>query len=350
MASSQMDQFEAKLQPALGQVEEILSLAKQLAPNIDRIQMVSSGTGDSFMEKVLLKWIDAEARDLEGYCYKSADYAIRPPKRTNHRTLLIVASVSGATRDAILAIDAVAGRVHHTVTFTGADQCSIAQRSTTAFNAAGAIDPYVAICLQMMVFIGKLLEYKEGWGGMPHLLNSLRHFSKAYTAAAQESQERAASLAARFKDHPTMMFVAAGFAEQLAFVISDCNIAEKLKIPSMFVEASRFLHGPQELVESGLPVILALGEDEYQPLMGPVQKLCHDHRVNAVVYSTREMEMPGIASDIRPLLSPLIGRPPLKNLVSALADAKNLDLSHRFHYGKASYTVEEHGDFNLVIN
>ena len=345
-----MDQFEAKLQPALGQIEDILSLATQVAPNIDRIQMVSAGTGDSFMEKVLLKWINAEARDLDGYCHKSADYHILPPKRTNHRTLLIVASVSGTTTDTILAIDAVAGRVHHTVAFTGEAQCAIAQRSTTEFNAAGAIDPYVAICLQMMVFVGKILEYKEGWGGMPHLLKSLRHFAKAYTAAALESQERAATLAARFKDHPTMMFVAAGFAEQLGFVISDCNMAEKLKIISMFVEASRFLHGPQELVESGLPVILALGEDAYQPLMGPVQKLCHDHQVNAVVYSTREMEMRGITSDIRPLLSPLIGRPPLKNLVSALADAKGLDLSHRFHYGKANYTVEEHGDFNLVVN
>ncbi|MCW0021306.1 SIS domain-containing protein [Rhizobium sp. BT-226] len=347
MAPFPVDQFGEKLQPALGQIEGIISLAKQLAPNIDRIQMVSSGTGDSFMEKVLLKWIDAQSRDLEGYAYKSADYAISPPKRTNDRTLLIITSVSGKTDDALLAIDAVRDRVHHTVAFIGRDQSPIAVRAHTTFTASGAVDPYVANCLLMQVFIGKILELKEGWGGMSRLLNSLAHFPKAYVAAALESQKRAKEDAVRFKDHDKMMFIGAGYAEQLGFVTSDCNMAEKLKIHSTFVEASRFLHGPQELVNSGVPVIQVLGEDQYQPLMGPVQKLCSDHKVNTAVYSTREMKMAGVAPDIRPLFSPLVLRTSLKNLVAELAEVKGLDLDHRYFYGKASYTVEEHGEFNL---
>lgn len=199
----------------------------------------------------------------------------------------------------------------------------------------------------MLVFIGKLLELKEGWDGMQRLLSSLLHFSTAYVAAGLESEACAKRDAVRFRDHDKMLFVAAGYVEQLGFVISDCNMAEKLKILSMFAEASRFNYGLQELVKSGLPVIFALGEDNYQPLMGPVQKLCQDHDVNTVVYSTCKMEMLGIAPDMRALLSLLIGRLALKNFVSALAEIKGLDLGHRFLYGKASYTVKDHGDFNL---
>jgi fructoselysine-6-P-deglycase FrlB-like protein len=347
MAPFQVDQFGEKLQPALRQIKDIISLAKRLAPNIDCIQMVSSGTGDSFMEKVILKWIDAEARDLEGYAYKSADYAISPPKRTNDRTLLIITSVSGTTDDAVLAVDAVRDRVHYTVAFVGPDQSPVADRANTTFTASGAVDPYVANCLLMQVFVGKFLQLKEGWGGMARLLNSLEHFPKAYVAAALESQKRAKEDAVRFKDHDKMMFVGAGYAEQLGFVTSDCNMAEKLKIHSAFVEASRFLHGPQEIVNNGFPVIHVLGEDQYQPLMGPVQKLCADHDVNTAVYSTREMKMAGIAPDIRPLFSPLVLRTTLKNLVAELAEVKGLDLNHRYFYGKGHYTVKEHGEFNL---
>ncbi|WP_162895163.1 hypothetical protein [Rhizobium terrae] len=332
----------------MNQVPSIIKCAEGVAPNIDQVQMVSSGTGYSFMQEVLLRWINAEARDLRGYAFMSAEYAIAPPKSTGDRTLLITTSVSGTTEDALLALAAVKGRVRHTVAFIGKDQSSIAENSPTVYTAAGAIDPYVANCLQMLVFIGKLLEIKEGWGGMPQLLASLPHFAAACDAAGRNSDEQAKCDAARFKDNDKMMFAAAGFAQQASFVIADCNMTEKLGVTTMSVEAARFMHGPQELVPRGITVILVLGEDKYQPLMGPVQKLCADHgKENMAVYSTRDMEMPGIAEKMRGLLGPLVLRTALKRFVSHLAEANQKDLDFRYLYGKTSYTVAEHGGFNL---
>ncbi|MBX5242055.1 hypothetical protein [Rhizobium sp. NLR22b] len=348
MVSFQLEQVRKGLEIALGEVPAIISLAIELAPHIDNVQMVSCGTGDSFMERHLLKFFHKEARSsFQVSGFKSADYAICPPRRTDNRTLLMVSSVSGATDDTLLAINAVADRVRCIVAFTGRAECPIAEKAHKKFNTAGAVDPYSASCLQMLVFFGKLMEIKEGWGGMQNLLTSLPSFPSAYVAASHESSDLTTNFADQFKEHDKMLIVSTGNVEELGFVIADCNMVEKLKIFCEFVEASRFFHGPLELVKSGVPVILILGEDEYRPLMGPVQKFCSEQQANAVVYDTINMALPGILYDTRPLLSPLILRAALKGLVSALAAAKGSNLDHRHFYGKVKYTVEQHGTFML---
>ncbi|MBX4967871.1 hypothetical protein [Rhizobium binae] len=255
--------------------------------------------------------------------------------------------MSGTTHDTVQAIDAVADRVHCIVAFTGRAECPIAEKANKKFIAAGAVDPYSASCLQMLVFFGKLMELKEGWGGMHHLINSLPNFANAYNAAGHYFNDLTMQIADHLKEHDKMLIVSTGNVEELGFVISDCNMVEKLKIFCEFVEASRFFHGPLELVKSGAPVLLLVGEDEYQPLMGPVQKFCEDNEANAVVYDTSSMKLPGIIYVTRPLFIPLILRGALKSLVSTLADAKGLDLDHRYFYGKVDYTVDQHGGHRL---
>jgi len=103
------------------------------------------------------------------------------------------------------------------------------------------------------------------------------------------------------------------------------------------VHASDFFHGTLELVEKGVSVILFKGEDGTRPLVQRVEKFVPTVTDSVLVLDTAEFDLPGVTSEVRSLLSPVLLATVLERVSAHLEVKRDHPLTTRRYYKRLAY-------------
>ena len=138
------------------------------------------------------------------------------------------------------------------------------------------------------------------------MFSSLRALPAVIGAAQQQVEARTAEEARIYKDDRILYHVGSGPMFATSYVFGVCVLMEMQWMHSTALEAAEFFHGPFEVVDKDLPLVLYLGEDLSRPLMDRVVRFCKKYTERLVIYDTRDFPMVGVAPEIRPYVAPIV--------------------------------------------
>ena len=341
VARVDLDETESALVGAASVVDEAVALGRQLAGHIDRVYLVACGAPNRLMLG-LQYWIEHYSRSFEVRRYFPAEFVTQMPPRLDERTLVVIGSNSGTTKEIIEAAMFLRDYPAITVGFTTTADKPLAKAvkhvvcsSESAQDIVGL--PHASMAIAMTGFMGGLLAAKDGWRPEAKLLASLKALPKSVAAAKAGNEARAAREAKELRDDKIIYQIASGPMFSTAYVFGVCTLMEMQWLHSTPLESAEFFHGPFEVVDENVPIFLLLGEDPSRPLMERTFKFCKTYGKRLYIYDSRDFEMPGIDPEIRPIVAPFIIGVALDRFCEHLADLHDHPLETRRYMWKVDY-------------
>lgn len=324
------------LAPAVALLPEAMALGRALGGEIDRVCFVACGSANRAMLG-LAYWIERFSATLEVRRTFPAELMAQDPPRLDARTLVVLGSKTGTTQETVAAAAWLRGKPCRTVGVTQRAESPLAAAVQHRFVIGETTESFVGIYMVMQSLVGGLLAARDGWPLADPLLGSLAALPQAIADAAATSDARGVRDAAALKDDRTIYHVAAGPCATTAYVFGVCVLMEMLWLHSTTIDAAEFFHGPFEIVDASIPLVLLLGEDPSRPLMERVVRFCRKHTERLFIYDSRDFAMPGVAPEIRPLVAPYVLQAALKRISARLSVLHGKPLGTRRYMWKGGY-------------
>lgn len=336
-----LDETEQALSGAAGAVDGAAMLGRKLAADIDRIYFVACGAPNRSM-LALEYWIQHYSSSLEVRRYFPAEFMTQVPPRLDERTLVIMGSKSGITKETVEAAEFLRDYPAITVGFTTTADKPLARTVSHAILTGEAERdivglPHASMAIAMLAFMGGLLAARDDWPLEEKLLASLKALPRAAAVTKSGNEARAAREAMELQHDSVIYHIASGPMFCTAYVFGVCTLMEMQRLNSTPLESAEFFHGPFEVVDETVPIFLLLGEDPSRPLMERAVRFCEKYGKRIVIYDSRDFEMPGIDRQIRPIVAPYIVGVALDRIGEHLAELHDHPLETRRYMWRVEY-------------
>lgn len=328
--------FTRSLAESAAQVAPAAAHGRALAPRVDRIYFVSCGAPNRTMLG-LQYWLEHYSGSLEVRRYYPAEFMQMAPPRLDERTLVVMASKSGTTRETVDLAEYLADKPCLTVAVTQSADLPLARNVSDTFLLGRTEEAYFGCFMVLQALIGGLMSARDGWPHEADLVASLRHLPEALADAAIEQDERARRIAQAIRNDQVIYHLASGPMFTAAYVLGVCILAESQWLHSVPLEAAEFFHGPFESFDDSTAALLYLGEDPSRPQMERVVRFCERFVGRAEVYDARDFPMAGIANSMRAMLAPYIVGFAAERIAVHLAELNDQPLTTRRYMWQMEY-------------
>jgi fructoselysine 6-phosphate deglycase len=319
----------------LGVLDRAADLGRSLANKIDRIHLVGCGGPNRAMLPVEY-WVEHFSPSLEVRRYFPAEFMTLTPRRLDARTLVILGSKSGTTRETVEAATFARARPCRVVAITEKVDSALGQ-AVEAPLLMGADAGGGGMLMLLLALTGALLAERDKWDLFTPLMSSLRALPQVLAEVSLGTDRRSTEDARLLKDDRILYHVAAGPMFATAYVWGVCVLMEMQWMHSVPLEAAEFFHGPFEIVDQTTPIVLMKGEDPSRPLIERVERFCKKYTERLFIYDSADYAMPGIDPRIRPIVAPQVVQQALRRISDRLAVWHNHPLSTRRYMWKTEY-------------
>lgn len=316
---------------------EIDAAAKRyVAEGIDSVFFLGTG-GAAILMYPAASFLARHSR-LKVFAERSAELVLTDHRALGPRSLVVIPSLSGTTRESIAALDFCRARGAKIITLIGHADTPLGKRADRAFvNFAEDDTSSESFYIQSLLLALSLLQHRGEANFRDIWAPSLTHLPQALLAAKAGFEPKAAALADTFKTEPYHIITAAGSAWPQAFYYGMCILEEMQWIRTRPVHASDFFHGTLELVEKGVSVVLLHSEDEFRPLGERVETFARQYTDKLTVIDPGEADLPNIPQAFRAVLTPAILATRLERLSAHLERLRNHPLTTRRYYKRVAY-------------
>ena len=309
---------------------------RYVAESIDSVFFLGTG-GAAILMYPAASFLASYSR-LKVFTDRSAELVLTDHRSLGPKSLVIIPSLSGTTKESIAALEFCRARGARVITLIGHADTPLGKQADRAFvNFAEDDTSSESFYIQGLLIALSLLEHRGEANLQRTLAPSFAQLPQALLAAKSGFEVRAQTLAAKFKDEPYHIITGAGSAWPEAFYYGMCILEEMQWIRTRPVHASDFFHGTLELVEKGVSVILFKSEDEFRLLGDRVEQFARQYTDKLTVLDPREANLPDIPPALRALLSPVILATQLERLSAHLEQLRNHPLTTRRYYKRIAY-------------
>ncbi|WP_119390378.1 SIS domain-containing protein [Taklimakanibacter lacteus] len=310
--------------------------ARYVAEGIDSVFFLGTG-GAAILMYPAASFLASHSR-LKVFTERSAELVLTDHRSLGPRSLVVIPSLSGTTRESIAALDFCRARGARILTLVGHADTPLGRQADRAFvNFAEDDTSSESFYIQGLLLALSLLQHRGEANLHKVLAPAFARLPQALLAAKSGFEARAGALAAKFKDEPYHIITGAGSAWPQAFYYGMCILEEMQWIRTRPVHASDFFHGTLELVEKGVSVVLFKSEDEYRPVGERVEQFARQYTDKLTVIDPREASLPDIPPALRALLSPVILATQLERLSAHIEQLRNHPLTTRRYYKRVAY-------------
>jgi len=316
------------------QAEEVgSSLANR---EIKRLYLVGCGA-PYYMFRVLAYWANLMTAGIEIKNLYPAEL-LQLKDTLNEKTAVIFGSHSGKTTETAQAAKFLQSKPCNSIAVTQFPDSSLANhiQEVLAYGTTkqGYFSSYIITQMLVSAFLQKAAQ---DWRIHENLKISLSNFPTALADAKEKSMTTAFSHAADLRDEKILYIIGTGPMYTTAYVFAACFLMEMQHLHAHPVNALDFFHGPFEIVDASTPLILLLGEGNNRTEAERVQQFCNRHTGGCITYDAKDFAMPGIHTEIRPMVAPFILDAALTNLVERLAILRGHPMDTRQYMGKVDY-------------
>ena len=268
----------------------------------------------------------------------SAELVLGGSRHLGPKSIVVIPSLSGTTKESIAAMEYAQARGATVVTLVGNADSPLGKGGDHVFvNAADDETSTESFYLQSLFLALSIMRQRDGFAGYASFVEDAARLPAALLAAKRAFDGEAEAFAGSIRDTPWHIITGAGAMWPQAFYYGMCILEEMQWIRTRPVHASDFFHGTLELVEPGVSVILLKGEDDYRPLADRVEAFARDKTDRLTVFDTATIDLRGISAETRALISPIAAATVLERVSAHLARMRNHPLTTRRYYRRVAY-------------
>jgi fructoselysine-6-phosphate deglycase len=296
------------------------------------------GTGGvAYLMEPAIQWLRRDSGFPVFADYPAQVMAMGNRNLTN-RSLVILPSLSGTTTESVALLAHVQQIGARVITLVGNAESPLGRGGQPAMINPAADDTSsesfqiqaLAIALAVMQARGELSDHEEIEAGLQRLPQALLATKRAF-------EPHAARLAQTIAADSYHMFTAAGPMWPAANYYATCILEEMQWIRTRPVHAADFFHGPLELIEPGVSLILMRGEDAAAPLADRVAAFAPRYTDRFTVIDTAPHVPADVSPRLRALLSPTFMATMLERVSAHLEVIRNHPLTTRRYYKRVAY-------------
>lgn len=306
--------------------------------DMNRVFFVACGGSSALMypSKYVM---DREAKGITSDLYSSNEFVYRNPRTLDETSLVILCSHSGTTSETVEAAKFARTHGATTVSLTHDPESPLAKASEFVIKydsgeGAVAMDTSHSVILELVL---GLLNVKENNPKYESLLRSLEHLQDLLERARTQHEEKACGFAETHKDEKVIYTMASGANYGVAYAFAICILMEMQWIHSQAIHAGEYFHGPFEILDKDVPMILLLGFDETRPLEERALSFSKQYGERLTILDAKDLDLRGIEEDVKGYVAPLVLNAVLRTYAEALATARNHPLTTRRYMWKVAY-------------
>lgn len=309
---------------------------RYVAEGIDSVFFL--GTGGAAILMYPAAALLAQRSRLAVFTDRSAELVLTDHRSLGRRSLVVIPSLSGTTKESIAALEFCRARGARIITLVGHADTPLGKLADRAFvNFAEDDTSSESFYIQGLLLASSLLKHRGEANLHEVIAPGLAHLPQALLAAKASFEPKAAQLAEKFRSEPYHIITGAGSAWAQAFYYGMCILEEMQWIRTRPVHSSDFFHGTLELVEKGVSVVLLKSEDEFRPLADRVEQFARQYTDKLTVIDPAEAALPDIPQAFRALISPVILATELERLSAHIEHLRNHPLTTRRYYKRVAY-------------
>lgn len=330
--------FLKSLEGAREKLEAADELGTQLSQqDFRRLYFVGCGAPNRSMS-IQEYWGQRIATQLEFRRYFPAEFVHQAPTALGSDTLVILGSHSGTTKETVEAAKFLQDKPCTTVAVTQKEDSPLVQHTQHVLPYSETKSGYYAAYMLTQALTSSFLSRKEqGWTVHDKLMAALDVFPEALADAAEQNDPRATEDARIYKDDRIMYILGAGPMFSTAYVLGVCVLMEMQWMHVHPVVSAEFFHGPFEIIDETMPVILLLGEDPNRPETERAVRFCKKYTERLMIHDSKDYEMTGIDPEVRAIVAPVILESALSRFPEHLAVWHRQPLTTRRYMWKTEY-------------
>jgi len=332
------EEFIQTLNKAIEIIPEAVNLGKKLSEKkFNRVFFVSCGAPNRIMFNFEY-WIQKIITNLEVRNYFPAEFVNQNTNALDEKTLVILGSYSGTTKETVAAADFLLDKPCTTIAITQTPDLPLAKKAqhTLLFGKTKSGD-YSRFIIALAFLSALLSELDNHWDFHEEVLSSLRALPQVLAKAIEQSEERVKKEAQELKDKEHIYVIGSGPAYGTAYILAKCALTEMVWLPSHPIIGAEFFHGAFEVFNDKTPVIIFVGEDPSRPEAERVVEFCKKYTKKPIIYDTRDYSMDGIELKVRGIVSSLLLDAATRRLPDYLAELRGHDKSQRKYMGVIDY-------------
>ncbi len=267
-----------------------------------------------------------------------AELLVSPNRNLTAKSIVVMPSLSGTTKESVALLARLQEIGAQVITLVGHADTPLGQGGTPALVNFAADDTssesfYIQalmVALSVMKARGEISDYDAVLGEMQGLAQQL----VATKAKFEPKADHFASIIAGADYH---MFTAAGNMWPTANYYATCILEEMQWIRTRPVHAADFFHGPLELIEKNVSLILLRGEDDSGVVSDRVAHFAPQYTDRFTVLDTADYVPPSVSPRLRALLGPAFMAAMLERLSAHLEVMRDHPLVTRRYYKRVAY-------------
>ena len=313
-----------------------VAIGRLLDAGADNIHFLGTGGAAFLMQPAaaLLQRL-SRFRAFTGY---SAELIAAGSVNLNDRSIVIIPSRSGTTKESIALLDVARKAGAKVITLVGHKNTPLGQQGDHVFvNFVEDDTSSESFYIQSLLVALSILARRKEIDGYRALVGEMANLPAALLEAKRSFEGEAARLAGVIAASDYHIFTGAGNTWPEAHYYGMCILEEMQWIRTRPVHASDFFHGTLELVEKGVSLFVFQGEDAFRPLTERVIGFAKQYTDQLHILDTADVKLPGIGQALRGLISPVVLAALLERVNAHLEVRRNHPLSTRRYYNRVAY-------------
>lgn len=253
-------------------------------------------------------------------------------------SVVVIPSLSGTTRESVDLAGYARERGARVVALVGHEDTPLGRAADhVVINFAEDDTSCESFYVQSLAIALAIMEARDGIGDADALFSALDALPAALLDAKRDFEPDAERIARRWAGESWHIISGAGLCWPQAYYYGMCILEEMQWIRTRPVHASDFFHGTLELVGKDTSILLLKGEDDCRPLADRVERFATEYGGPLTVIDTAAFALPGLAPDLRPLVSQAVLSATLERVSAHLEHVRQHPLTTRRYYRRVPY-------------
>lgn len=254
------------------------------------------------------------------------------------KSIVIMPSLSGTTKESVAMLAKLKEIGASVLTFVGHGETPLGKGGDHVFvNFAEDDTSCESFYLQSLLVALSIMRARNEIDNYDEILSELKLLPELLLEVKRAFEPEAEEYASRIAGSDYHIFTGGGNTWPSALYYATCILEEMQWIRTRPVHASDFFHGTLELVEKGVSVVLFKGEDAFRPLGERVENFAPNYTDKLTVLDSKKFALPGISTEVRALVSPIVLATVLERLSAHLEVMRDHPLVTRRYYKRVSY-------------
>lgn len=263
--------------------------------------------------------------------------ACRAP-RIGPRTMVVIPSLSGTTKESLAAIEHARASGAWTAVLTAHGGSPLAQVADLVLvNEAADDTSSESFGLQTVLGVAGVLAATGDWPAAAGLPDLLREVPDALLAAKTAYEPAAEQVAQLIAASGAPIVTGAGYGWPAAHYYGMCILEEMQWIHARPVHAAHFFHGTLELVDEQTSIVILTGRDATRPVTGRVEAFVRERTDRVQVVDAAQVDLGAVPEEVAGVLDAVVLAALLEPVSAQLEVIRQHPLTTRRYYRRLEY-------------